>query len=85
MVKQSSRREFSISRFIEDCGIFGILWRELLFHFLSCLCQDHRKSEFSDMGMVFPKYSSESGCVSLLGIDPSGIFRFILFDHSKIS
>ena len=85
MIKQPSRREFSIPRLIEDLGILSILWRELLFYLFCCLCQGHRESEFLDMGMVFPKHSSEGGCISLLGINLSSVLGFISFNHSEIS
>ena len=38
VVEWSLRREFSFSRFVEDFGIFGVLWREFLLYFLSGLC-----------------------------------------------
>ena len=85
MVKQSSRRKFSILQFIKDFSIFGVLWGEFLFHLLGCLCQGCGESEFLDMGMISSKYSSESGCISLLGIDPSGVLGLVLFYYSKIS
>ena len=84
MVEWPSRRGFPVPRFIEDFGVFGILWREFLFHLLSYFCQGGREGESLDMGMVLSKYSSEGCSVPLLGINLSGIFRFISFNCSKI-
>ena len=85
MVKQLLRRKFSISWFIEDFGIFGILWREFLFYLLSSLCQHYGKGEFSDVRVGFSHYSSECGHVSLLGINLGSILGFPPFYCSKIS
>ena len=85
MVKWSSGRKFPILGFIKDLSILGILRREFLFDFLHCLGQGSGEHEFLDVGMILSKYLPEGGCIPLLGINLSGILRFISFNCSKIS
>ena len=84
MIKGLLRGEFPVFGLIEDICIFGILWRELQFHLLCRLCQGSREREPSGMGMAFPEYLSEGGCIPLLGIYSSGVFRFILLYCSEV-
>ena len=72
VVERSSGGEYSIFWFVEDLGIFGVLWGKFLFYFLHCLGKGGGKHKLPDMGMIFPKYSLEGSCIPLLCIDPSG-------------
>ena len=84
MVEWLLRGEFPILRFIKDFGIFGVLRREFFLNLLHCLGQGGGKCEFSDVGMAFSQYSLEGGCISLLGINLSGIFGLISFYSSEV-
>ena len=53
MVKGSSRGKLPILWFIENLGVFGVLWGKFLFHLLRCLGEGGGKGELPDMGMVF--------------------------------
>ena len=85
MVEGSSRREFSSFRFIEDFGIFGILWGKFLFHFLGGLGQGHRGYELSDVGVVLSQHSVKSCHIPLLGINSSSKLRVIFLHGMKVS
>ena len=71
MVKRLSGRELPILRFIKHFGILGILQWEFMFDLLSSLDEGSGKCELSDICMI-----------SLLVVNPNGIFRFISFNCS---
>ena len=84
MVERSPRRELSSVWFVEDFGIFSILWRKFLFHPFGGLGQSHRKCELSDMRIVLPKHSVKGCCVPLLGIDSGSKLGVVLFHGMEI-
>ena len=84
MIKGSSRGKLPSFRFIEDFGIFGILWGKFLFHSFSGLGQGRRESELSDMGVVLSKHSVEGCHISLLCIDSGSEFRVVPFHGMEI-
>ena len=85
MIEGSPRREFSSFRLVENFGIFGILWGKFLFHFLGSLGQGSRECELLDMGVVFPEYSVEGCCISLLSIDSGSELGVVFFHGMEIS
>ena len=85
MVKGSSRGEFPSLWLVKDFGILGILWGKFLLHSFGSLGQGHRESELSDVGVVFPKHSAKSCCISLLSIDSGSELGVVLFHGMEIS
>ena len=54
VVKGLSRGELSILGFIENLGIFSILWRKFLFYFLCCLGQGSGEGQLQMWGWFSP-------------------------------
>ena len=47
--------------------------------------QGHGESELSNVGVIFPKHSEESHCISLLSIDSGSELRVVLLHGMEIS
>ena len=85
MIERSLRGKFSSLRLVEDLGVLGILWRELLFYLSGSLSQGSRKSELSNMRVALSQDSTKSCFISLLSIDPGSKLGVVSFHGMEVS
>ena len=78
-------QQFPSLRFVKDFHILGILWGKFLFHSFGGLGQGRRKSELSDVGVVFSKHSAKSCGILLLSIGFGGKLGVVLLHGMEIS